>query len=473
MLGFGLISIGNITDRILSFPAWLAIAFVFLLPALEASAFLGFIFPGEIAVILGGVVASQGRAPLWAFMLAAVSGAIIGDSTGYLIGRRWGTPLLHGTVGRLPVIRRHLDKHLESAQAYVRRRKGSAVFFGRFTAALRVLVPGLAGMSKVHYPSFLAYNVAGGVVWGSGFTILGYLAGASYKQVEKIASRVGLLLLALIVVSLILSRLLPRLADRSRHLAAFGERLAAAPALAWISLRFPRQVRWAGNRLDPNTPLGFWLTFSLAVAGLAVWAFAGLTQDVVGHDEMALIDPDVETWVVAHRIAWLSSAMQVVTWLGSAAIIVPLMLAVLVSLVARRRDWRSAALLVVAVAGAASLYAIVKLAVGQSRPPAMFWIGHFDGAAFPSGHATQTVAFYGMLAIILSVGRWPRARVLLWLGAALISIVVGASRLYLGAHWLTDVLAGYALGAAWVALVLATSLWITARRGGGQAATAP
>src|SRR2546428_11657591 len=192
-------NIMNITDQILGLPIWLAIALVFLVPALEAAGFLGFLFPGEIAVILGGVLASQGRAPLWAFVLAAVSGALIGDSVGSLIGRRWGMALLHGAIGRLPIIRKQLDRHLDAAQAYGRRRQGSAVFFGRFTAALRVLVPGLAGMSKVRYPSFLAYNVAGGIAWGTGFTILGYLAGASYKQVEKIAGRIGPALLALIL----------------------------------------------------------------------------------------------------------------------------------------------------------------------------------------------------------------------------------------------------------------------------------
>jgi membrane protein DedA with SNARE-associated domain len=165
--------VASVTDRILSLPGWLVLALVFAFPALEASAFVGFVFPGEIAVILGGVAASRGTVPLWAVIAAAVSGAIIGDSTGYLIGRRWGTHLLHGTIGRLPVIRTHLDKNLDSARAYVQRRKGSAVFFGRFTAALRVLVPGLAGLSEVHYPTFLAYNVAGGTLWGTGFAVLG------------------------------------------------------------------------------------------------------------------------------------------------------------------------------------------------------------------------------------------------------------------------------------------------------------
>src|ERR1700745_2836345 len=123
------------TDRILSLPGWLVLVLVFAFPALEASAFLGFVFPGEIAVILGGVAASRGMVPLWAVIVAAVSGAIIGDSAGYLIGLLWCTRLRLGSVGRLPVIRTHLDKNLDSARAYVQRRQGSAVFFGRFTAA--------------------------------------------------------------------------------------------------------------------------------------------------------------------------------------------------------------------------------------------------------------------------------------------------------------------------------------------------
>src|SRR5256884_6818976 len=127
--------LAGITDRILMLPGWLVLALVFAFPALEASAFVGFVFPGEIAVILGGVVAYQGRAPLWAVIVAAVSGAIIGDSIGYFIGRRWGDHLLKGTIGHLPIIRNHIDEHLKSARAYVRRRKGSAVFFGRVTAA--------------------------------------------------------------------------------------------------------------------------------------------------------------------------------------------------------------------------------------------------------------------------------------------------------------------------------------------------
>lgn len=459
----------SVTDRILSLPGWLVLALVFAFPALEASAFVGFVFPGEIAVILGGVAASRGTVPLWAVIAAAVSGAIIGDSAGYLVGRRWGTRLLHGTLGRLPVIRTHLDKHLDSARAYVQRRKGSAVFFGRFTAALRVLVPGLAGISEVHYPTFLVYNVAGGALWGAGFAVLGYLAGASYHRVEQIASQAGLILLGVIVAGLVASRLLRRLAARSPGLKAAGDRLAATPPLDWVRRRFPAQVAWGRRRLEARSPRGFWLTFTIAAGALAAWAFGGLTQDVVGHDDAALADPHTTAWVIAHRTEWLTSTLKVLTWLGSTAFIIPAGLATGLYFVIRRRDWRPLALLTAAVAGAVGLYNIVKPLVGRPRPPAAIWIGHYSGAAFPSGHATQSVAFYAMLAIALGAGPSIRRRAILWSAAALVVLIVGASRIYLGAHWLTDVLAGYALGATWVAIVVV--LLLTTSRGTGKART--
>jgi undecaprenyl-diphosphatase len=465
--------LASFTDRILGLPQWLVLTLVFAFPALEASAFLGFVFPGEIAVILGGVAASRGTVPLWAVIVAAVTGAIVGDSLGYLIGRRWGSHLLRGTIGRLPVIRSHLDKHLESAQAYVRRRKGAAVFFGRFTAALRVLVPGLAGMSDVHYPTFLAFNVAGGVLWGTGFAVLGYLAGASYRRVEHIASRFGLGLLALIVLGLAASRLLRRLPSGSRRLTAIGDRLAATKPLAWFRRRFPRTVSWGRRRLDPSSPRGFWRTFTVAAFALAAWSFGGITQDVVAHEEIVLKDPRVTAWVVAHRTPWLTGAMKVVTWLGSMAVIIPVGLVVGLLLLWRARRWQPLSLLTAAVAGAVALYNVVKGLVERPRPPAELWIGHFSGYSFPSGHATQSIAFYTLMAFVLGRGHPLRARVFLWSAAAAVALVVGASRLYLGAHWLTDVLGGYALGASWAALIVVIVLVASSRGRGGATGSEP
>jgi membrane-associated phospholipid phosphatase len=258
------------------------------------------------------------------------------------------------------------------------------------------------------------------------------VAGASYHRVEKIAGQAGLILLGLIVAGLITSRLVRHFAARSPGLKAIGDRLAAAPPLAWVRRRFPAQVAWGRRRLDAHSPRGFWLTFTIAAGALATWAFGGLTQDVTSHDDTALADPHVTAWVVAHRTEWLTGSLRVLTWLGSLAVIIPAGLAIGLYFLRRRREWRPLALLTAAVAGAAGLWLIIKPLVGRPRLPTAIWIGHFPGAAFPSGHATQSIAFYAMLAIVLGAGLSFRRRAFLWGAAALVVLVVGASRIYLG-----------------------------------------
>jgi membrane protein DedA with SNARE-associated domain/membrane-associated phospholipid phosphatase len=449
----------GIAEAILTLPAWLVLGLVFALPALEASAFVGFVFPGEVAVILGGVAAWRGTVPLWAVIAAAVSGAVTGDSAGYLIGRRWGDRLLAGTLGRLPLIGRRLDKHLDTARAYVRRRRGSAVFFGRFTAALRVLVPGLAGMSGVDYPVFLAWNVAGGAIWGTGMAVLGYLAGASYHRAEKYAGRAGLALLALIVAGLAISRLLRRYADRPR-LHAFGDRVAGAPPLAWIRRRFPRQVAWTRRRLAAGDPRGFWLTFTVAAGALAAWAFGAITQDVLAPDELALRDPHVMAWLTGHRTGWLTAAAKAAAWLGTDAVLIPL-IALAITIFAIRGHRRPVIRLALAAGTAVALAALTQQLVGRARPPAALWIGQYAGPAFPSGPATLTIATYAMLALILATGRPARTRALLYAAAAILTAAPGAASIYLAANWLTDVLAGWALGTLCMTLTLTADLIIT------------
>ncbi|HEY0645220.1 MAG TPA: DedA family protein, partial [Nocardioides sp.] len=94
---------------VLSLPGWAVLVVVFALPALESSAFVGFVFPGEIALLLGGLLAQQGHVPLAAVLAIGLVGAVVGDSVGYVVGRRYGRWLLDGVLGRF-VRRDHLDR---------------------------------------------------------------------------------------------------------------------------------------------------------------------------------------------------------------------------------------------------------------------------------------------------------------------------------------------------------------------------
>lgn len=183
---------------VLALPGWAPLVVVFALPALESSAFLGFLFPGEIALLLGGVLAQQGHVPLVAVLAAGFTGGVLGDTVGYAVGRRYGRRLLDGVLGRFVK-----PGHLDRAENFLAVRGGSAVFLGRFTAALRVLVPGAAGMAHMPYRTFVIYNVAGAAGWVTPSVLLGYLGGSSWQHIAHTASRIGLVALAAFVLLIV------------------------------------------------------------------------------------------------------------------------------------------------------------------------------------------------------------------------------------------------------------------------------
>ncbi|HET7870051.1 MAG TPA: bifunctional DedA family/phosphatase PAP2 family protein [Actinomycetota bacterium] len=454
--------LAGVTDTILRLHGFAALAIVFLIPALEASAFVGFVFPGEIAVLLGGVLAYQGRAPLWAVIVAAVLGAAIGDSIGYAVGKRWGRSLLHGTLGRLPIIRPGLDKHLDQAQEYVRRRGPRAVFVGRFTAALRVLVPGLAGMAGVPYRSFVTFNVLGAIIWGTGFALLGFFAGAAWRRVAGIAGWAGLGLLFLILLGLIGARFARPARERGDSVA---DSLAALPPARWFRLGFPAPASLLAGRVDPARATGFSLSVWVMGGVIATWLFGGMLQDVVAREEAVRFDPSVLRWFVEHRVHWLTGFMKGAMWLGSNAVVIPVALIVAAVFVVRRRSYRPLVQLAAAVVSSIVLYDVVKAVVHRARPPVAARLVHVSGFSFPSGHATVAVAVWGAIALVVASGRRSRMKVLLGAAAGMISLVVAVSRLYLGVHWFTDVVGGCALGAAILSCIAALCLILGPGRG--------
>ena len=186
-----------LVDAITGLPPWLVLALVFALPALEASVFVGLVVPGEVAVLVGGVVAHAGALPLWGVVVAAVAGAAIGDQVGFLLGRRYGPTLLE----RLPArVRR--SGEVDRTISLIRRRGALAVVLGRWVAALRALVPGVAGMAGMPQGRFTLANVTGGALWATSVAVLGFAAGASYRVLERRLGLGGEILLAVVVLAL-------------------------------------------------------------------------------------------------------------------------------------------------------------------------------------------------------------------------------------------------------------------------------
>jgi membrane-associated protein len=185
--------VSYLVGRIQDLPGGLVYGLVALLVFSEAALFVGFILPGETAVLVAGVVASRGHVNVVTLCVIVVFSAIVGDSVGYEVGRRYGERLL-----TLPIIRGR-RAGIESALEGLRRRGPIYVFVARFTAFLRAIMPGLAGMSPMSYRRFFVANASGALVWGVSYTLLGYFAGRSLNSIERYSGWAGAVILVLII----------------------------------------------------------------------------------------------------------------------------------------------------------------------------------------------------------------------------------------------------------------------------------
>jgi membrane-associated protein len=200
----------RLTDWLLGLHGLPVYGLVGLLVFAEDALFVGFVLPGETAAVLGGVAASRGHASLPVMLAVVVGAAIIGDTVGYEIGRHLGPRILGSRA-----LRKRSDR-IDAAREQLARRGGGAVFLGRFVAFFRATMPALAGSAGMRYPRFLAFNAAGGLVWGTAVVLVGYLAGNSYATIEKTFGRAtALVVLVIVVVAVVVWRVRRRSGRRT------------------------------------------------------------------------------------------------------------------------------------------------------------------------------------------------------------------------------------------------------------------
>lgn len=255
-------------------------------------------------------------------------------------------------------------------------------------------------------------------------------------------------------------RLLTRLWALASHAAIIGGRV-----LTWARERIKARWGWAG-RVPADEVAAVALLAGLAVVVAVAVGFTEVLDDVLEGDGITWIDKPTSRWLAAHRDLWLTTALRAVTIGGDPRFLAAL--AFPISLVAawRCRSWRPVALALAAGGGIALMLFTAKALVGRERPPLPFAAVAADGYSFPSGHATGTAA-------ILVVSAWMATRWLVtpWVGRVIVwavaigaALVIGYSRIYLGVHYVSDVLAGWLLGLAWACVVMLVGSWWTETR---------
>lgn len=408
----------------------------------EALPVVGTLFPGSILIVAIAALAGSGSLSAEPLILAAILGAIVGDGVSFWLGQRYGTTL----ATRWPLSR--YPHWLDQAEGLFRRHGGKGVFLARFVQGPRAFVPLVAGMSDMPALRFYAVNVASAIVWGVSHVLGGVLLGASLHIVAQVAGR---LLLLLVVFALLVWGVvwLTRRILLTRGLEALGR--AQARLTRWSAPGDTPARRLTAKLLRTARGEGLILAGAVALLIGCLWLFVGILEDLLTGDPLVQANQAVFHALQALRTSWSDTLMLAITELGDGFITTSLTVAIAAWLLVRRA-WRPAAYWLVALGGAALFTPLIKAAVHWPRPTADLYNG-WEAFSFPSGHATINAVLYGFLGFLIA--RELPARHRGWpIGTAcLIVTMIAFSRLYLGAHWLADVVAGIAIGTAWVVLL--------------------
>jgi len=238
-------------------------------------------------------------------------------------------------------------------------------------------------------------------------------------------------------------------------LRSMGRAAAQDPEVRALQIRHPRGFLWLSRRMDPRNRYGLSLTFGIALSGVGLYLFLTLFIKITAGVDSFRADPILLHLVQYFRAPGLTGAMHLITTLGKLPVLVAgvFFLGLGLWLCGRRLD--SAWVVFSAILGGFLVNGL-KLLAARPRPPLEDSLSLEPSFSFPSGHAFFAFAFYGLLAA-LAMGAFRNlwSRTFIVLAALILALALGLSRLYLGVHWPTDVLAGYALGFAWLAAFLA------------------
>jgi undecaprenyl-diphosphatase len=411
----------------------------------ETGAFLGFVAPGEFTVLLGGVIAGQGKIDVVPLIAVVWAAAVAGDMTSYALGRRLGRGFLerHGPKVKIT------EERLAQVEGFFHRRGGLTILVGRFIGLVRPIAPFLAGSSGMPLRRFAPYDVVAAGAWGTTFVVLGFVFWQSFDQVVAVAKKGAFALGAAVVVLAAIVAGVRHLRD-PRNRERIGAWVYRHPllgrlrrALGPVADLLGGPTRFAWDRLTPGD-LGLELTTLLAVS--AVGAF-GLVGYVVALGGQAVTPGDVRALDLAHqlRLAPAVDAAKALTWLGAAPVAWTVTLAAAAWLALRRRVLE-AAVLACGLGLTIALVALTKAEIDRPRPPHA--LVHTEGASFPSGHTAYAVALVAVAVALSRAAPAAAQRFGIVTVAVVVAVVVGLTRIYLRAHYLSDVLAGAGLAAA-------------------------
>jgi membrane protein DedA with SNARE-associated domain/membrane-associated phospholipid phosphatase len=418
-------------------PGW-AIAIVFLIAFGEALLIIGLFVPSTAVLVGAGMLVGTGHLEFWPVFLATAAGAIVGDQISYWAGRLFGDRLKTlWPLNRYPQL-------VARGEDFVRGHGGKSIAIGRFVPGVKAVIPGIVGMFGMSQVYFAAVNFSSGLVWAAAHIFPGMLLGTGLALAGELSGRLLFVLMMLLVILAIAGYLI--------RLAAAGLSPFLGHLLGnisnWAKSKQSRSMRRFGRAVAPENPRSLLIVLFAAVFITGLIGLVDMATGLMARDAFSNADVSVFNLMKEMRNAPADEIMITITMLGDGAVLT-VMAVIIVVWLAWRRAYRGAIAAAIAIIAGKVFVPVLKYGIQRPRPTELY-----SGAeifSFPSGHATMAMLIFGILAVLVShsMGRWGRAVVYATCGIAVIAIAY--SRVYLGAHWLSDVAGGLLFGAVMTA----------------------
>jgi undecaprenyl-diphosphatase len=412
---------------------------VLLVSALESLLVVGLFVPGTVVMFGIGAIIVAGGMSLYPTLAWATVGAVLGDGISYLIGRYYHQQL------RVIWPFRKYPMMISRGVDFFHRHGGKSVVLARFVGPVRPLLPAVAGMLNMSPGRFFAVNILSATLWAPAYILPGMLFGASLGVAAEIAGRLALLLIILLALLWSSWWLVRRIARSFQpHAESVQRRI-----LDW-SRQHPLIEPMAAALLDPEHPEARGMSVLSGLLLIASWALFVIPRHITSGNLLSSVDLYLFNALQSLRSPLGDRLMVMITELGDNEVLYSFTLLLSLWLV-WRRDWRMALHWVITVAAVALLTWTLKLYTAVERPPLLDT--SLMSYAFPSMHASLSVAVFGFLAVAIarelrSSWHWVPYSITVFL-----VVSISFSRLYLGVHWLSDILAGWSLGLVWVTIM--------------------
>jgi undecaprenyl-diphosphatase len=423
-----------------------------LISFLESFAFLGLIIPGTSLVVFAGVLTSRKIIRLGSLIVAVAVGGILGDAASFYLGKK-GTKWF-GSHNKF-----FKTEYLKKGEDFFLKHGNRSVIFARFFGPLRPIIPFVAGMFKMPSQKFFLYNVISAAVSAPLYVGLGFFLGSASGQVEKIIGRVGLLILAItisITAIFYFKKSISRMGqDFFAQLAAFIKAVFTYLHHNFTQVGFvrhhPKGINFLRHRVTNQKITGFPLTLMFVLMLIIMLFWGGILKGVSDSPRINHTDVFVSKALFDARENNVVKLFWITTYFGSVWVLLPLSVFSTV-LLWIKKEYQYIAPFIFCIFGGTGMVLILKLITGRPRPT-LAPIYQERLFSFPSLHSFGALLIYGFIAyIVVSIThKWQQKINCIFLAVLVVS-AVGFSRLYLGVHFLSDVIAGYILAGLWLLL---------------------